>query len=83
MGVWLPIALAEIYQVLVAHLSVYSKEIKVPSVSEALHSFALPALSEAMRGNERERKGRELVERLRSMAEKTGGKFKIEKGGKT
>lgn len=53
---------------------------KVPKVSEALKSFALPALAEAMAREEKEQKARQTVASIIAMAGRTGGKVEIVRG---
>lgn len=78
MGVWAPLAMAQIYQVLMFIATAFMKDGgKVPTTAEVLQSFALPAMAEAMRREEGERKARDIISDLRSMAERTGGKFEI------
>jgi len=78
--VWLPLALAHIYQTLVFIATAYAKpeaNMKAPTIAEALAAFALPAMSEAARREERESSDRNFVASLKSLAARTGGKVEV------
>lgn len=75
-GLWLPLALADLYAALVASLRVWAKDpqsIPVPKRSETLAAWALPMLSKSLRADEEERAAFALfesVERLKGKLEK-------------
>ena len=78
---WLPLALALIFQKLTFIASAYAKEgtMRVPKLSEVLSSFALPAMAEAMAKEERSQKDQDFVDSLLALAKRTGGKVEIKK----
>ena len=51
----------------------------VPRLSEALSSFALPAMAEAMANEEKTQKDKDFVDSLLALAKRTGGKVEIKK----
>lgn len=80
LGVWGPLAAAHIYQMVVFIATAFApanSNMKVPSISEALRAFALPAMAEAMSAEEKESKDRAFVASIKAMAKRTGGKVVI------
>ena len=77
----MPLALALIFQRLTFIASAYAKEgtMRVPRLSEALSSFALPALAEAMANEEKAQKDHDFVDSLLALARRTGGKVEMKK----
>lgn len=78
-GVWLPLALAQIYQALIALITIWdSKEsgVKVPTTSEALEAFCLPAMAEAEKEDEKEREALALFNSIKNLAAKQEAKAK-------
>lgn len=80
MGVWLPLALAQMYQALVFVASAYASKdsgLKVPTVAEALHAFGLPAMAEAARADQKANESNDAMDELIRLAKRTGGKVKV------
>lgn len=72
-GVWLPLALAQIYQVLIALVRMWAAKdsgLKVPSTAEALKAFCLPAMAEAYEEDEKEREALALFNSIKKLAER-------------
>jgi len=62
-GVWLPLALSDLYTLLLLLLRIqvaHPEEIKVPERSEVLAAWCLPMLSKSLKADEEERKAMEL-----------------------
>ena len=83
MGVWLPLALADITALLVTLVAMWAKdgdEVKIPKRSEQLATWALPFLSSSLKAEEEEQERREKAEKVKvlkaqlaAMQEKYGG----------
>lgn len=84
MGVWLPLALADITALLVTLVALWAKDgdkIKIPKRSEQLRDWALPFLSSSLKAAEEEQERRERAEQakmlkaqLAAMQEKYGAR---------
>ena len=78
-GVWLPLALAQIYQALIALIKMWAAKesgIKVPTTAEALEAFCLPAMAEAVEEDEKEREALALFNSIKNLAAKQEAKGK-------
>jgi hypothetical protein len=78
-GVWLPLALAQIYQILIALVKMWAAKesgIKVPTTAEALKAFCLPAMAEAVEEDEKEREALALFNSIKNLAAKQEAKGK-------
>ena len=83
MGVWLPLALADITALLaklVAMWATNGDKVRIPKRSEQLHDWALPFLSSSLKAAEEEQERREKAEKVKvlkaqlaAMQEKYGG----------
>ena len=68
MGVWLPLALADITALLVKLVAMWAKdgdEVKIPKRSELLATWALPFTASALKANEEEQERREKAEKIK------------------
>ena len=68
MGVWLPLALADITTLLVKLAALWAKngdEIKIPKRSEQLAAWALPFTASALKAEEEEQERREKAEKVK------------------
>lgn len=68
MGVWLPLALADITALLVTLMAMWAKdgdEVKIPKRSEQLATWALPFLSSSLKVAEEEQERREKAEKVK------------------
>ena len=84
MGVWLPLALADITTLLVKLAALWAKngdEIKIPKRSEQLAAWALPFTASALKAEEEEQERREKAEKVKvlkaqlaAMQEKNGAR---------
>jgi hypothetical protein len=75
MGVWLPLALANITALLVVLIRAWSstpEKVKIPKLSETLASWCLPFLSSSLRETEKEQEALELFESVQSLAARQG-----------
>ena len=73
MGVWLPLALADIQITLIALCRLWCSnpgDVKVPSRSKVLGSWALPMLAKSMEADEKEQAALELLRSVQSLAAK-------------
>lgn len=69
-GVWLPLAMADIISVLVVLVRMWAKngeEIQVPSRSETLATWCLPMLSSSLKASEEEAAALELLESVKRL----------------
>jgi len=83
MGVWLPLALADIAALLVQLVALWAKDgdkIEIPKRSKQLRNWALPFLSSSLKAAEEEQERREKAEKVKvlkaqlaAMQEKYGG----------
>lgn len=70
MGVWLPLALADIAALLVQLCALWSKDgdkVKIPKRSEQLNVWALPFLSSSLKAAEEEQERREKAEKVKAL----------------
>lgn len=70
MGVWLPLALADITALLVKLVAMWAKngdEVKMPKRSEQLATWALPFTASALKAEEEELERREKAERVKML----------------
>ena len=70
MGVWLPLALADITALLVKLAALWAKngdEIKIPKRSEQLATWALPFTASALKAEEEEQERREKAEKVKML----------------
>lgn len=77
LGVWLPLALAQIYQALIVLVKLWATKesgIKVPTIAEVLKSFCLPAMAEAQKEDEKEREALALFNSIKNLAAKQEAK---------
>lgn len=68
MGVWLPLALADITALLVKLVAMWAKngdEVKIPKRSEQLAAWALPFTASALKAEEGEQERREKAEKVK------------------
>lgn len=68
MGVWLPLALADITALLVKLAAMWAEngdEIEIPKRSKLLHDWALPFLSSSVKAAEEEQERREKAEKIK------------------
>lgn len=73
MGVWLPLALADITALLVCGLRMQAAEperVKVPRRSETLAGWCLPMLSSSVKAGEDEADARALYDSVKNLAER-------------
>lgn len=73
MGVWLPLALSQIYQMLFILVRMWAKnaeEIKVPTMSDALASFCLPMMAKSMKADEEEQEALALLKAVEKLKAK-------------
>ena len=76
-GVWLPIALADLYAALFGLARMWAKNpdaVEIPKRGEILKGWALPVMGEAIEADEKEAEAFRLVETIRNMAAKQRGK---------
>ena len=74
-GVWLPLALADIFTVLLCLMRPWLKEpgdLKIPSIAEIVGGWCLPMLSKSVAADEKERKALALVESVKRFKERFG-----------
>ncbi|MBR0196912.1 MAG: hypothetical protein IJQ34_02150 [Kiritimatiellae bacterium] len=72
-GVWLPLALADVYAALIAFIRLQAanpEKIKIPSRSEVLTAWCLPMLSSSLSSAEEEAKALELFRSIQNLAAK-------------
>ena len=70
MGVWLPLALADIAALLVKLVALWAKggdEVEIPKRSKQLHDWALPFLSSSIKVAEEEEERREKAEKAKML----------------
>lgn len=70
MGVWLPLALADITALLVKLVAMWAKdgdEVKIPKRSELLATWALPFTASALKAAEKEQERREKAEKIKAL----------------
>lgn len=70
MGVWLPLALADITALLVKLVAMWAKngdEVKIPKRSEQLATWALPFTASALKAEEEELGRREKAKRVKML----------------
>lgn len=75
----MPLALAKIYQALIALITIWAAKesgIKTPTTAEALKAFFLPAMAEAMEEDEKEREAIALFESIKNLAARQEAKAK-------
>ena len=68
MGVWLPLALADIAALMFATIRMWAAkpdEVKVPKRSELLKGWALPFTASALKAEEEEQERREKAEKVK------------------
>jgi hypothetical protein len=68
MGVWLPLAMADITALLLKLASMWAKngdEVKIPKRSEQLAAWALPFTASALKAEEEEQERREKTEKVK------------------
>ncbi|MBQ2437941.1 MAG: hypothetical protein II265_07630 [Clostridia bacterium] len=68
MGVWLPLALADITAMLFKLVAMWAKngdEVKIPKRSEQLAAWALPFTASALKADEEEQERREKAEKVK------------------
>ena len=68
MGVWLPLALADVTALLVKLVAMWAKngdEVKIPKRSEQLATWALPFTASALKAEEVEQERREKAEKVK------------------
>ena len=68
MGVWLPLALADITAMLFKLVGMWAKngdEVKIPKRSEQLAAWALPFTASALKADEEEQERREKAEKVK------------------
>lgn len=68
MGVWLPLALADIATLLVKLVAMWAEngnEVKIPKRSEQLAAWALPFTASALKAVEEEQERREKAEKIK------------------
>ena len=68
MGVWLPLAMADITALLVKLVAMWAKngdEVKMPRRSEQLAAWALPFTASALKAEEKEQERREKAEKAK------------------
>ena len=73
LGVWLPIALADIQTMLFLLYRIQlanPKQLKVPERSDILASWCLPMLSKSLKADEEERKAWELFDSVKKLKSK-------------
>ena len=73
MGVWLPLALADIFAALVCLMRPWLKEpdsLKVPGRSETLRDWLLPMMAKSIEADERERKALALFNAAKNLKER-------------
>ena len=78
-GVWLPLALSDVYAALVANLRVWCSDegrakLKVPKRSECLAMWMLPIMSRSVKAGEDEAEALALFESVKQLAEKQKSK---------
>lgn len=76
LGVWLPIALANIACIGIAQIrmqAAHPERVKVPKVHEILADWALPCLAEALKADSDEREAFEFVESVRRLGGNVSG----------
>lgn len=69
MGVWLPLALADITAMLVKLVAMWAEngdEVKIPKRSEQLAAWVLPFLSSSLKAAEEEQERREKAEKVKA-----------------
>lgn len=69
-GVWLPLALADIFAALVCLMRPWLKEpnaMKVPERSETLQGWLLPMMAKSLKADEEERKAMALFEAAKAL----------------
>lgn len=70
MGVWLPLAMADIAALLVKLVALWAKggdEVEIPKRSKQLHDWALPFLSSSIKVAEEEEERREKAEKAKML----------------
>ena len=77
MGVWLPLALADIQSTLIALIRMWCQNperLKVPKRSENLASWCLPMLASSVEAGEKEAEALAMFEGIKRLAEKQAAK---------
>lgn len=76
-GVWLPLALADLNAAMIAIIRMFAAnhdEIKVPKRSESLGSWALPMMSRAIEADEKERDALEMFRSIERLSKRKNAK---------
>ena len=77
MGVWLPLALADVTALLVKLVAMWAKngdEVKIPKRSEQLAAWALPFTASALKAEEEEQKALALFNAVKNLQAKQEAK---------
>lgn len=73
MGVWLPLAMADIKMMLTVLARLWAanaKDVDIPKRSECLESWCLPMMASSMKETEKEAEAMEMFNRVKRLAEK-------------
>lgn len=75
-GVWMPMAMADLYRLLVAIIRMFADKksnIEIPTRSEVMAAWVLPEMAKALKADEDEAKALEMFESIKRLEKKRNG----------